>query len=157
MRKILLFVLALGCTFSLAACNNAQEVQISTYAFHGEHEFFSISKGSIVLSDTEDVFDGGTLSVVNPEIFDGITTYSTTFYTVKNDAQRTLMSNSVVDFTGGSIHVEGDLGKMFGENLLVGNTIESIDELRENLWFELKTVDLNGVEATYQMQLTLIE
>ena len=55
------------------------------------------------------------------------------------------------------MHVEGDLGKMFGENLLVGNTIESIDELRENLWFELKTVDLNGVEATYQMQLTLIE
>ena len=57
-----------------------------------------------------------------------------------------LMSNSVVDTTGGSIHIEGDLGRISGDGFIIGSKVDNIDELRENLWFELKTTDLNGTE-----------
>ena len=67
------------------------------------------------------------------------------------------MSNSVIDQTGDSICIEGDLGKMSGASVLIGNKIESIEESRENLWFELKIIDLSGKETVYQIQLNLIE
>ena len=107
------------------------------------------------MSDTEEVFDGGKLSVIKTDLFDEIVSYTTTFYTLEDEAQRTLMSNSVVDFTGGMIHIEGDLGRISGDGFIIGGKVESIDELQENLWFELKTTDLNGEEEAYQIQLTL--
>ena len=103
------------------------------------------------------VFDGGNLSVIKTELFDEIVSYTATFYTLEDEAQRTLMSNSVVDFTGGMIHVEEDLGQMSGDGFIIGGKVESIDELQENLWFELKTTDLNGEEEVYKIQLTLSE
>ena len=155
MKKLIILVLALVCVLSLAACKTTEQEQVVTYYFRGEHEYFAISNGSIVLSDTEEVFDGGKLSVIKTDLFDEIVSYTTTFYTLEDEAQRTLMSNSVVDFTGGMIHIEGDLGRISGDGFIIGGKVESIDELQENLWFELKTTDLNGEEEAYQIQLTL--
>lgn len=157
MKKLIILVLALVCVLSLAACKATEQEKAVTYYFHGEHECFAISNGSIVLSDTEEVFDGGNLSVIKTELFDEIVSYTATFYTLEDEAQRTLMSNSVVDFTGGMIHVEEDLGQMSGDGFIIGGKVESIDELQENLWFKLKTTDLNGEEEVYKIQLTLSE
>lgn len=157
MKKLIVLVWALVCVLLLVACHKTEQEQVATYYFRGEHECFAISNGSIVLSDTEDVFDGGKLSVIKTDLFDEIASYTTTFYTLKDEAQRTLMSNIVVDYTGGAIHIEGDLGRISGDGFIIGGTVESIDELRENLWFELKTTDLNGEEEVYQIQLTLSE
>ena len=63
----------------------------------------------------------------------------------------------IVDQTGGPISIEGDLGKGAGDGFIIGNKVEKIDNLKENLWFELKTTDLNGNEEAYQVQLTLTE
>ena len=157
MKQILAFVMTLVCALSLSACGNGNQEQTETYHFRGENEFFAISNGSIVLSDTKEVFDGGNLHVTQAGIFDQVTSYSATFYTKKDGAQSTLMSNSVVDQTGGTIHVEGDLGIISGDGFITGGSIASIDELKENLWFELKTTDLHGKETAYHLRLTLTE
>ena len=157
MKKLIILVWVLACVLSLAACKKTEQEKFVTYYFHGEHECFAISNGSIVLSDTEEVFDGGKLSVIKTDLFDDIVSYTTTFYTLEDEAQRTLMSNSVVDFTGGTIHIEGDLGRISGDDFIIGSKVKSIDELQQNLWFELKTTDLNGEEEVYQLQLTFSE
>ena len=157
MKQILAFVMTLVCALSLSACGNDKQEQTATYRFHGENEFFAISNGSIVLSDTEEVFDGGNLYITQTGIFDHVASYSATFYTKKDGVQRTLMSNSVVDQTGSTIHVEGDLGTMSGDGFIIGGKVASIDELKENLWFELKTTDLHGKETSYHLRLTLTE
>ena len=157
MKKLIALLLVLTCMLGLAGCSNAKQAKVSTYSFRGEHEYFTISNGSIVLSDTEEVFDGGDLEITQSGVFDEVVSYSTTFYSLTNGERRTILSNSVIDQTGGTISVDGDLGKASGKGIIIGNKVESIDELRETLWFELKTTDLNGKENVYQLQLTLTD
>ena len=132
-------MLCLCVVLMLAGCNDTE--QITTYTFRGEHDYFAISNGSITLSDTEEVFDGGDLQITQSGVFEEVASYSTTFYMIADGERRIILSNSVVDQTGGPI----------------GNKVEKIDNLKENLWFELKTTDLNGNEEAYQVQLTLTE
>jgi len=152
MKKFLSLVFTLVCVLSLTACRNVK----ATYSFRGEHEYFTISNGSIVLSNTEEVFDGGDLEATHTESFKNVASYSTTFYTLINGERRTILTNSVIDKTGGSVDVNGDLGSVSGDDI-IDIKIANIDEMIENLWFELKTKDLNGKENVYQIQLTLTE
>lgn len=142
---------------SSAACSNAEQEQISTYSFRAEHDYFAISNGSIVLSDKEEVFDGGDLEITQSGVFEAVSSYSTTFYTLIDGEQRTLLSSRVIDQTGGSVNVGGDLGKTSGTGIIIGNKATSMEELKENLWFELNTTDLDGAETVYQIQLTWID
>ena len=145
--------LCLCVVLMLAGCNDTE--QITTYTFRGEHDYFAISNGSITLSDAEEVFDGGDLQITQSGVFEEVASYSTTFYMIADGERRIILSNSVVDQTGGPISIEGDLGKGAGDGFIIGNKVEKIDNLKENLWFELKTTDLNGNEEAYQVQLTL--
>lgn len=155
-KKLIALVLALVCTAGLAGCSNKQE-EVITYSFRGDHEYFVISNGMITLSDTEEIFDGGDLEITQSGVFDETTSYSTTFYTLINGKQRIILSNSVIDQTGGSVNVDGDLGSISGQGIFIRNKFEIIDELKEHLWFELKTTDSNGKENVYQIQLALTE
>ena len=153
MRKLAAFLCILLSVLMLAGCNDTE--QITTYTLRGEHDYFAISNGSITLSDTEEVFDGGDLQITQSGVFEEVASYSTTFYMIADGERRIILSNSVVDQTGGPISIEGDLGKGAGDGFIIGNKVEKIDNLKENLWFELKTTDLNGNEEAYQVQLTL--
>jgi len=157
MKKVIALLLVLVGVLSLAACNNAEQEQVTTYSFRGEHEYFAISNGSIILSDTEEMFDGGDLQITQSCVFEAVASYSATFYTLTDGEQRTILSNSVIDQTGGSVTVDGDLGKASGKGFIIGSKVENIEELRENLWFELKTTDLDENEKIYQIQLTLTD
>ena len=148
-------MLCLCVVLMLAGCNDTE--QITTYTFRGEHDYFAISNGSITLSDAEEVFDGGDLQITQSGVFEEVASYSTTFYMIADGERRIILSNSVVDQTGGPISIECDLGKGAGDGFIIGNKVEKIDNLKENLWFELKTTDLNGNEEAYQVQLTLTE
>ena len=152
MKKFISFVLVLVFVVSLTACNNAKSI----YSFRGEHEYFSISNCSIVLSNKNELFDGGNLEVTHSELFKDVASYSTTFYTLINEERRTILTNSVIDQTSGSVDVNGDLGSISGDDI-IDSKIANIEELTENLWFELKITDLNGKENIYQIQLTLTE
>ena len=155
MRKLTAFLCILLSVLMLAGCNDTE--QITTYTLRGEHDYFAISNGSITLSDAEEVFDGGDLQITQSGVFEEVASYSTTFYMIADGERRIILSNSVVDQTGGTISIEGDLGKGAGDGFIIGNKVEKIDDLKENLWFELKTTDLNGNEEAYQVQLTLTE
>ena len=155
MRKLTAFLCILLSVLMLAGCNDTE--QITTYTLRGEHDYFAISNGSITLSDAEEVFDGGDLQITQSGVFEEVASYSTTFYMIADGERRIILSNSVVDQTGGTISIEGDLGKGAGDGFIIGNKVKKIDALKENLWFELKTTDLNGNEEVYQVQLTLTE
>ena len=155
MKKLIAFAFTLVCVLALAGCNNADQEDTLSCSFRGEHEYFAISNGSIILSDTEDVFDGGDLEATRSDVFENVASYSTTFYTLVNGEKRIILSNSVIDQTGGSIKIDGDLGRVSGDGIIVGGKAESVDALEESLWFELKTTDLNGDENVYQIQLDL--
>lgn len=115
-----------------------------------EEVYFVISNGSIVLNDTEEVFEGGDLETVQSDLFADVVSFSTTFYTMRNGEKHIILSNSVIDQTGGTANINGSLGKATGTEI-IGREVEDID----NLWFELATTDLNGEENVYQIQLTL--
>lgn len=51
------------------------------------------------------------------------------------------------------MEISGDTGKISGDIMTKIGT----DELQNNLFFELKTTDLNGEENEYQLQLTVTE
>ena len=155
MKKLIALVFAFVFVLGLVGSSNNQE-EVATLSFRGEHEYFAISNGSIVLSDKEEVFDGGDLEITQSGVFETVASYSTTFYTLTDGEQRTILSNSVIDQTGGSVNVDSDLGSISGEGIL-GNEVKSVDDLKENLWFELKTTDLDGKENVYQIQLTLTD
>ena len=133
---------------------NSTKQTETTYTFRGEHDYFEISNGTIVLSDTDELFDGGDLHITQSDVLNNIVSYSTTFYTIIDGERRTILSNSVIDQTGSAINVEGDLGKSSGKGVIIGSKVENIDELKDNLWFELETTDLDGKENMYQIQLT---
>lgn len=151
MKKWIALVLSLGFILSLTACHNMEKV--STYSFYGTHEYFTISNGEIVLSDKEEVFDGGDLQITNLGEFEQITSYSTTFYTFINGERGVILSNTVTDKTGGTVSIGADLGRVAGKTIFLGSD-KSLEEVRKNLWFELKTSDLNNKTKAYQIQLT---
>lgn len=160
MKKVVALVLALAFVLGLVGCSQDRETDqsdLAVYSFCGENAQFQIINGIIVISADEEVFYGGDLEVIADEYFSDIASYSTTFYTLTNGEERTIMSNSVVDQTGGSINISGDLGKMCGRDIIIGSRIEIANELKNNLYFELNTKNLNGEQNTYQVQLTVAE
>ena len=82
-----------------------------------------------------------------------VVSYSMTFYIPFDNDERILLSNSVEDMTGGTINIAGEIGKVSSDIL----TATEIDELRNNLYFKLKTTNLKGEQNEYQLQLTLKE
>ena len=78
--------------------------------------------------------------------------YSTTIY-INGSEKETLLSNGVDDQTGETIDVSGNVGQISGDILRDSDA----DKLTDNLWFELKTTNLNGEESTYRVQLETTE
>lgn len=148
------------CVGLLAGCTQGVEnksEKVAVYSFYGENEQFAVTNGVIVIGADEEIFYGGDLAIIDQEQFADIASYSVKFYTMVNGEERTIMHNSVVDQTGGSINVPGDLGRMSGENLLIGNKAETASELTDSLYFELSITDLSGKQKTFQLQLRVTE
>lgn len=142
------FILVLACVLVLMGCSGGQGE--AARSFYGEHDYFAITNGSITWNAAEEVFDGGELEVIQPDVFENVASFSTVFYTVKDAEKHIILSNSVTDETGGTADINGGLGRIAGADI-IGGEAEDID----NLWFELKTTDLDGYEHTYQLRLIL--
>ena len=151
MRKISVILFAtLVCCVLLSGCGNeSTRESLVVYSFSGENEMFSISNGVIVLNEGEEIFYGGNLV---GELSD-IVAYSMTFYIQSGSDNIVLLSNSVIDMTGGTIGIAGETGKISGDVLKRAEE----DDLQNNLYFELKTTNLDGEENIYQLQLTVTE
>lgn len=101
----------------------------------------SISDGVIVLEPSEEVFYGGNLKSNLADI----TSYEITFYIASKNNDKILLSNKVEDMTGETINIGSEIGKRFGDVL----NEDELDELQNNLYFELKATDLEGKESVY--------
>lgn len=158
MKRIILFLAGIMTAgLILNGCNKenieATEEEFSVYSFYGENELFNISNGVIVLSSEEEIFDGGILRV-NEDKKVEISSYSITFYIMSGNDKSVLMSNAVHDMTGGSVSMEGEIGKMSGEDFIARR--KNV-ELKDNLYCELKITSLDGIQNEYQIPLMLEE
>lgn len=156
MKKLAIFVLTLTLVLALVGCGKTEPEYLRVYSFNGENEQFTVSNGVIVLDDSEEIFSGGDLKAID-DFFADVAFCSVTFYIQQDDERKIILSNSVVDMTGGSVDFTGDLGQISGDGVLVGNKIENITYLENNLYFELITTDNAGTENTYQIKLSLTE
>lgn len=147
----LLIAALVGCAGSAEDTESGAEV----YSMSGSNDLFEISNGVIVLGEEEEVFDGGDLKILQEDLFSDVTAYTCSYYTITNGERRTILSNSTVDMTGGTLNVNGDLGRASGNGILIGNKIKSAEDLEDVIWFELITTDLSGKENTYQLPLVL--
>ncbi len=124
---------------------------LKVYSFSGENEFVSVSNGVIILDAKDEICYGGDLKVSPDEVSD-IVSYITTIY-INGNEKEVLLSGGVEDLSGGTIDVAGDLGKISGGILKDG----AADQIADNLWFELKTINSRGEENIYQIQLDTTE
>lgn len=136
---------------ALTGCGKAEQERSIMYSFSGENEQLAVSNGSIVLNGTEETFTGGDLKVTD-DLFANITSYSTTFYTMSGSEKDVIFSNSVVDMTGGTANISGDLGQVSGGSII---KIDDASDLKNILYFELTTKDKDGKENVYQLQLSI--
>lgn len=156
MKKVTAFMLVIMCFAVLAGCTAKTEKQdLAVYSFFGADEHFSVSNGVIVLNDEEEIFCGGKLNVLQDGIFSDIASYSAEFYIMKDGEKRTVLSSSVVDMTGGSVDVSGDLGKISGETIITNYKMIAEEDWHNNLFFELTATDKNGEETVYELQMNL--
>ena len=151
--RISLLLLFFSCSI-LSGCGTSTESEpsLTVYSFSGENEQFSISNGVIVLTPDEEIFYGGDLTEKQETLSD-IVEYSTTFYAMSGNEQKTLLSNSVIDETGTGVEISGQTGRIAGDVI----SRAQIDDLQNGLFFELKTTSSNGEQHQYQIQLTLTE
>lgn len=143
----------------LTGCAKAEPEQpLRVYSFHGENEQLKITNGMIVLSEKNDVFGGGDLQV-SEDLQSNITSFSTTFYVASEHDDRTILSNAVIDQTGSTIHIDGGLGTVSGDGVILDRVVdeENIADLKNNLFFELTTTDADGKENVYQLQMVVSE
>ena len=156
MKKITaVILLLLACAVFFTGCANAsastQEPSVRVYSFSGENEQLSLSNGVLVLGDEEEICYGGDLKAA-PEAFVDITAYTASIY-IDGKERQILLSNSAEDVSGGTVDPAGQVGKISGNVLRDGDG----DRLAEDLWFELKTTNLQGEENTFQIQLKVVE
>ena len=167
MKKRMAFLLALICVLSFTACGSEEEIiqevtpdafqsnqtQEGTYSFCGENECFSLSNGSIVVSDEMETFDGGVLKAVNPEFFSDVKSFSASFYTIKsNGEQDNFVTHKKYSSDGTPVSFGGSLG---------GSSSNSPDLIRKieqgGLWLEVQTVDTADKKTVYQLELIVTE
>ena len=141
---------------ALTGCGKAEQEPLRVYSFGGENEQLTVSNGIIVLNGEEEIFSGGDLKAADDSFLD-ITSYSTTFYTISGSEKNVILSNSVVDTTGGTVNVSGDLGQISGDSTLKRINIDDTNDFNGTLYFELTTKDKYGTENVYQLQMALTE
>ena len=156
MKKLIVLIMALGSLFALSSCTSSKQEQVSVYSFCGKNEHIAISNGVIVLSDTKDVFYGGSLEFIDSDTMDNIESYCATFYTIRNEEQTPILIDELVNQSSVEI-LSIDLGKQSSTGSDVDSSFEHIVELQNNFWCEFKMTDLNGVSKVYMIELTLTE
>ena len=154
-----LLYVALAAALTLAGCENTESSQpLAVYSFHGENELLAIHNGVIVIRDGAEVFDGGDLEV-QEDFPSEITSYTTEFYYLSGNKEKTILTHSVVDQTGNQISVEGDMGRISGDGAIfgLGAQDQELAYLQNGLYFELTTIDQSGTQNVYQVQMSVSE
>ncbi len=152
MKKFIYIVVAFLVVF-LIGCSKEESVRV--FSFSGEDDILSVHNGVIILNVDKEIFHGGELKIKSDDIKD-IRKFSTSFYITGSTNKRILVSNVVSDETKDNnvdLKIDKKLPSIASEKL----DISSIDKLKSNLYFELKTEDNNGEEKIYILKLKVEE
>lgn len=164
MKKLIALLWAFVYAIALFGCSNSdtepEESELTgiaskktsvTYSFSGENEFIKIGNGSIVFGETNELFNGGNLEILQPNLFVDVSSYSTTFYTLLNNRERNdFHSTNVTGVRNGADSINSNLGSSSSNGFMIIN-------LEQGLWFELITTDVNGKKNVYILELSVIE
>ena len=164
MKKLIALLLILVCAATLFGCNkadtadavpkatnNAPQRYTGSYQFFGENEYLKITNGSIDFDETNESFYGGTLEVLQSDLFVDVRSYSTTFFTLLSNGQRNNFHTAIASGVwNGANAISGDLGSSSSNGFMVVY-------LEKGLWFELITTDVNGIENVYLLELTVVQ
>ena len=156
MKKLTAIILALLFVLMLTACNNVKQEQLVVYSFYGESDCFEISNGTIILSDSEDVFYGGNLKVNQPESIQNITLYKAAFYTMIDGQQETILIDELNNVSSTEL-LGVDLGKKVSNSSEISNQFRNIEDANGKFWCELKVTDKEGNSNSYKIELNLIK
>ncbi len=147
-RKMVILILTVICSYMFTACTNNDvmtEKNLTVYSFSGETEEFILSEGVIVFDGNEETYYGGNIKSKEGQL-DDITAYTMTLYISTDGEKNILLSNSVVDETGGTISIDGEVGRISGD-IWLKDHIEKDD----TLCFELEATRLDGEKYICQM------
>ena len=156
MKKLTAIISAFLFLLMLTACNNVEQEQLVVYSFYGESECFEISNGTIILSDSEDVFYGGNLQANQPESIQNITSYKAVFYTMIDGQQETILVDELNNISSTEL-LSVDLGKKVSNNSEINNQFKNIEDTNGNFWCDLKVTDKEGNSNSYKIELDLIK
>ena len=154
MKKFLSLILAISFMLALTACKNEAQEQLVVYSFYGENDCFKISNGTIVLSDSEDIFYGGSLHVTEPESIIDISSYKATFYTV-TDGQREIILVDELHNSSSAELLEVSLGKIVANDSELNQQFKNIEQLNGKVFCELETTDKEGNKNSYTIEMEL--
>ena len=104
------------------------------------------------MNDKEEIIYGGNFVEKN-ERFSDVTAFSHSLYVDAGNDRIYLLENKVIDETGGTIKISDSVGQRSGDIVAI---TEEVD-WENNLYFELKTTDLDGEEKGYQLKMDLVE
>ena len=154
MKKITILVLLFLLTLTLTSCVNEKQEQFAVYSFYGKNENFIISNGTIVLSNSEDIFWGGNLQAAQSESISDISSYKATFYTMVDGKQEIIHVDEVQNLSN-SYLLEIDFGKKFGKDSSIKKQLIEIDKSNGKLYCELKITDREGNKNNYSIELEM--
>ena len=156
-RLFIVCICFLCCIGFYRAGRNSQNDDIKVYSFTGSNEMFAVLNGTVFLSDTEETFSGGDMLVKSDELFLGVTSFSTTFYTMDGGEKRIILYNGITELIDSVAGWDRDLGIVSADDLFAVDEQGNITGIEDNLYLELCTVDRKGKENTYQLLLELTE
>ena len=154
MKKVTALVLVFLLVLTLTACTNETQEQLVVYSFYGENECFVISNGTIVLSNSEDVFWGGNLQVTQSESINDITSCKATFYTMVDGKQEIILVDEFQNLSTSEL-LGVDLGKKFSNDSTISKQFMEIEKSNGKLYCELKITDREGNKNSYTIELKL--
>ena len=157
MKKMIVFILAIICLFIFNGCNTIENTnKTEVYTFYGENEYISVINGTAVVDSEDEMFSGGELRVIDKEYFADAVYWCYEFYILNDGEEKTLYVGSVSDETGGaSADIEGDLGKIAGEDIISVYDGSYSDEFTNNLFFKFIVKNADGEENTYHLQMNV--
>lgn len=158
MKKFAAFLSAIILCTALVGCKQTDAAQtnpnknLKVYSFSGQSEICGIANGVIVLTPDTELLYGGNLTV-EQDLFDDISSYTTSFYLSADGENDVLLSNSASDLSGQSLPTPSDLGQITGDVF----TDSAAAEFEENLYFELEVTSTDGSTQTYKLPLDVKE
>lgn len=154
-RRIAFLTMALICSFVFAACSEddaiAENEELTVYSFSGEAEEFVLSEGVVVFDGNNEIYYGGNIKSKEGKL-DDITSYTMNLYILTDGEKNILLSNSVVDETGGTISIDGEVGSISGD-ILLKDRFEKDDKL----CFELETTESDGEKHICEIMPDVVE